>query len=44
MSGEHQVAKAVVDSLHNAGVRCVFGIPGAKIDALFDELVDHPSE
>lgn len=34
-------AKVVVDSLHNAGVKMVFGIPGAKIDALFDELMDH---
>lgn len=35
-------AKIVVESLVNAGVKMVFGIPGAKIDALFDELLDHP--
>ncbi|PMD50101.1 acetolactate synthase [Hyaloscypha bicolor E] len=35
-------AKIVVQSLINAGVKMVFGIPGAKIDALFNELLDHP--
>lgn len=35
-------AKIVVESLINAGVKMVFGIPGAKIDALFNELLDHP--
>lgn len=34
-------AKIVVESLVNAGVKMVFGIPGAKIDALFNELLDH---
>ncbi|KAF2168706.1 hypothetical protein M409DRAFT_65137 [Zasmidium cellare ATCC 36951] len=42
MAAKHLMAKALVDSLYNAGVRYVFGIPGAKIDALFDELVDIP--
>jgi thiamine pyrophosphate-dependent acetolactate synthase large subunit-like protein len=35
-------AQVVVQSLVNAGVKMVFGIPGAKIDALFNELLDHP--
>jgi thiamine pyrophosphate-dependent acetolactate synthase large subunit-like protein len=35
-------ASIVVQSLINAGVKMVFGIPGAKIDALFNELLDHP--
>ncbi|KAL1583553.1 hypothetical protein WHR41_07654 [Cladosporium halotolerans] len=38
---EQQVAKIIVDSLYNAGVRTVFGIPGAKVDAVFDTLSDH---
>ncbi|KAK9367156.1 thiamine diphosphate-binding protein [Lipomyces kononenkoae] len=36
-------ATIVVESLYNAGVRLVFGIPGAKVDAIFDALVDHPA-
>ena len=32
----------IVESLYNAGVRIVFGVPGAKIDRLFDTLIDHP--
>jgi catabolic acetolactate synthase len=39
---EQKVAGIVVDSLYNAGVRVVFGIPGAKVDAIFDTLEDHP--
>ncbi|ETN38235.1 acetolactate synthase, catabolic [Cyphellophora europaea CBS 101466] len=39
---EAQVAQIIVDSLYAAGVRVVFGIPGAKIDAIFDTLQDHP--
>lgn len=39
----YKVASIIVSSLHNAGVNLVFGIPGAKIDALFDALSDHPS-
>jgi thiamine pyrophosphate-dependent acetolactate synthase large subunit-like protein len=38
---EEKVAKIIVDSLYNAGVRVVFGIPGAKVDAIFDTLSDH---
>ncbi|KAL2066301.1 hypothetical protein VTL71DRAFT_2372 [Oculimacula yallundae] len=41
-SSEMKPARIVVESLINAGVKMVFGIPGAKIDALFDELLDHP--
>ncbi|KIX01926.1 acetolactate synthase, catabolic [Rhinocladiella mackenziei CBS 650.93] len=39
---EDTVAKIIVNSLYNAGVRLVFGVPGAKIDAIFDTLQDHP--
>ncbi|CAG8979786.1 hypothetical protein HYALB_00011594 [Hymenoscyphus albidus] len=39
---EIQVAQIIVSSLYNAGVRVVFGIPGAKIDAVFNTLIDHP--
>ena len=39
---ESKPASIVVQSLINAGVKMVFGIPGAKIDALFNELLDHP--
>lgn len=35
-------ANIIVDSLYHAGVRIVFGIPGAKIDSIFDTLMDHP--
>jgi catabolic acetolactate synthase len=35
-------AAVVVNSLVNAGVKLVFGIPGAKVDPLFNELMDHP--
>jgi catabolic acetolactate synthase len=35
-------AAVVVNSLVNAGVKLVFGIPGAKVDPLFNELTDHP--
>jgi catabolic acetolactate synthase len=41
-SDEAKVASIIVDSLYNAGVKIVFGIPGAKIDAIFDTLSDHP--
>lgn len=40
--GSTKPARIIVDSLVNAGVKLVFGIPGAKIDALFNELIDHP--
>ena len=39
---ETKPARVVVQSLVNAGVKMVFGIPGAKIDALFNELRYHP--
>ncbi|KAK3067948.1 hypothetical protein LTR53_014847 [Teratosphaeriaceae sp. CCFEE 6253] len=38
---QQEVAEILVNSIHNAGVRLVFGIPGAKIDAIFDKLSDH---
>ena len=41
-SEEQQVAHIIVESLYRAGVRVVFGIPGAKVDAIFDTLSDHP--
>lgn len=39
---ERQVAKIIVESLIAASVKVCFGIPGAKVDALFDELINHP--
>ncbi|RMZ77113.1 hypothetical protein DV737_g4535, partial [Chaetothyriales sp. CBS 132003] len=39
---ETTVAQIIVDSIHAAGVRVLFGVPGAKIDAIFDNLSDHP--
>lgn len=39
---EHNVSKLIVESIYNAGVRIVFGIPGAKVDSIFDTLSDHP--
>lgn len=41
MADQQKVAKIIVESLYNAGVRVVFGIPGAKVDAIFDTLHDH---
>jgi catabolic acetolactate synthase len=41
-SNEKKVANIIVQSLINAGVRVAFGIPGAKVDAVFDTLSDHP--
>ncbi|TKA83544.1 hypothetical protein B0A55_00528 [Friedmanniomyces simplex] len=38
---QQPVAEILVNSIYNAGVRIVFGIPGAKIDAIFDKLRDH---
>lgn len=38
----YDVSKLIVQSIYNAGVRVVFGIPGAKIDSIFDTLSDHP--
>lgn len=42
MDEEARVANIIIDSLYNAGVRVVFGVPGAKIDAIFNTLLDHP--
>ncbi|KAF2481094.1 thiamine diphosphate-binding protein [Neohortaea acidophila] len=39
---EQQVAQIIVDSIYRSGVKVVFGIPGAKVDAIFDTLSDHP--
>ena len=39
---DHKVASIIVNSLVAAGVKTVFGIPGAKIDAIFNTLSDHP--
>lgn len=41
-SSRQRPTAVVVNSLVNAGVKLVFGIPGAKVDALFNELMDHP--
>jgi thiamine pyrophosphate-dependent acetolactate synthase large subunit-like protein len=41
MADQQKVATIIVESLYNAGVRIVFGIPGAKVDAIFDTLKDH---
>lgn len=37
-------AQRVVEAIDRAGVRYVFGIPGAKIDAVFDALLDGTAE
>lgn len=42
MPDEAPVARIIVESIYNAGVKVVFGIPGAKVDAIFDTLSDHP--
>lgn len=42
MAKEQAVADIIVESLINAGAKYVFGIPGAKIDAIFNILLDHP--
>lgn len=36
-----KVAEIVVESIFAADVRVVFGVPGAKIDAVFDTLLRH---
>ncbi|MEV6869023.1 thiamine pyrophosphate-binding protein [Streptosporangium subroseum] len=33
-------ANLLVDCLDKVGVECIFGIPGAKIDSVFNALVD----
>ena len=40
MSGERNGASLLVQNLEAQGVEYVFGIPGAKIDPVFDALVD----
>ena len=42
MADKQQVAHIIVESIYHAGVTVVFGIPGAKVDAIFDMLSDHP--
>ena len=39
---EQKVAQIIVESLVNANAKVVFGIPGAKVDTVFDTLSDHP--
>lgn len=42
MSFETETVDIVIDSLVAAGVRYVFGVPGAKIDSIFNGLLDRP--
>lgn len=42
MSSEQETVDIVIHSLLNAGVKYVFGVPGAKIDSVFNALIDHP--
>lgn len=44
MIKEKQGSTTVVESLINHQVDYVFGIPGAKIDGVFNELEDHGPE
>jgi acetolactate synthase-1/2/3 large subunit len=37
-----ETVQIAVDSLVAAGVKYVFGVPGAKIDSVFNALLDHP--
>ncbi|KAJ9156629.1 Acetolactate synthase [Pleurostoma richardsiae] len=37
-----ETVEVVIDSLLAAGVKYVFGVPGAKIDSVFNALVDKP--
>ncbi len=37
-----ETVQIVIDSLRAAGVKYVFGVPGAKIDSVFNALIDHP--
>jgi len=43
MSQQTSCSGIIVQSLINAGVNHIFGIPGAKIDSVFNELLNHPS-
>lgn len=42
MNNKNNGATLLVDCLVKQGVTTIFGIPGAKIDAVFDALVDSP--
>jgi len=42
MNNAKTVAQLLVECLISQGVEYVFGIPGAKIDAVFDALLDSP--
>src|SRR4051812_7064876 len=42
MAAETETVQIVIDSLLAAGVKYVFGVPGAKIDSVFNALLDHP--
>ncbi|GKT58430.1 acetolactate synthase [Colletotrichum tofieldiae] len=37
-----ETVDVVIDSLVNAGVKHIFGVPGAKIDSVFNALIDRP--
>ncbi|CAI3008534.1 putative acetolactate synthase [Staphylococcus aureus] len=41
---KYTAADMVIDTLKNNGVEYVFGIPGAKIDYLFNALIDDGPE
>lgn len=41
-SGATETVDIVIDSLVAAGVKYVFGVPGAKIDSVFNALIDRP--
>ena len=38
----NDTVQILIQSLLNAGVKYVFGVPGAKIDSVFNALLDHP--
>ncbi|KAL1875398.1 hypothetical protein Daus18300_003137 [Diaporthe australafricana] len=42
MASGTETVDIVIQSLINAGVKYVFGVPGAKIDSVFNALVDQP--
>lgn len=42
MPTEQETVKIVIDSLRAAGVKYVLGVPGAKIDSVFNALIDEP--
>lgn len=42
MSSGTETVDIVIDSLLAAGVKYVFGVPGAKIDSVFNALIDRP--